>query len=175
MIKSTLISTLMFVSSMVSAYSDLTSRASLDADSAVGALAAGFPATPKPSWTTGSLCTRNSPDFSEYRYPEQIEYCARNVSRETKRAIYERYGVPSGCRGEYTIDHFIPLSIGGTNHPNNLWPEHQSVKALRPNLETQLYRELAAGQITQQQAVARIRRAKLNPPVERLDIGSICH
>lgn len=111
------------------------------------------------------MCDTSNPDFTEYRYPEQIAYCGRNVASSTKRAIYNAYGVREECRGQYTIDHFIPLSLGGTNEVNNLWPEHKSVKALRQNLEEEMYQRLARGMVTQAQAVQWIVQAKWNPPV----------
>lgn len=125
---------------------------------------ADFPLTPGPA-TSGSLCTTNDADFREFRYSGKIPYCKRNVSSSQKRQIYELYGVPQNCRREYTIDHFIPLSLGGTNNPNNLWPEAKVVKQLRQNLELELFDEMRAGNITQAEAIATIRDAKMNPPV----------
>lgn len=125
---------------------------------------ADFPLTPGPT-TTGSLCTNNDVDFKEYRYGGNIPYCVRNVSTADKKRIYDFYGVPVRCRKEYTIDHFIPLSLGGTNNPNNLWPEAKVVKHLRQNLELELFEALQKGSITQADAITAIRDAKLNPPV----------
>jgi hypothetical protein len=48
----------------------------------------------------------------------------RNVPILQKKSIYRSYNVkfpqPSGA---YEVDHFIPLSIGGSNDDKNLWPE----------------------------------------------------
>ncbi len=125
---------------------------------------ADFPLTPGPT-TVGSLCTNNDADFKEHRYSGKIPYCRRNVSSFDKKKIYEYYGVPVHCRREYTIDHFIPLSLGGTNRPNNLWPEAKAVKQLRKNLELELFDELRNGTISQADAIDTIRDAKMNPPV----------
>lgn len=124
-----------------------------------------FPFTPDENITTGSLCTTSDSDFQEFRYAEQIPYCKRSVSSSDKDQVYRRYGVSQKCRKEYTIDHFIPLSIGGTNRANNLWPEPKSIKALRKNLELELFQAVNAGRMTQAEAVERIREAKFNPPV----------
>lgn len=125
-----------------------------------------FPFVPHASMTTGSLCDEHNKDFERLRYDQKIPYCRRNVSTGTKSQIYDAYGVPQRCRKEYTIDHFIPLSIGGTNHRNNLWPEHQSIKALRANLENDVYGQVASGKMTQREAVEIIIEAKLHPPVQ---------
>jgi hypothetical protein len=123
-----------------------------------------FPVKPDPKVTNGDYCDKKDRDFAGYRYSERIAYCERNVSYHVKQRIYDEYGVPEKCRDEYTVDHFIPLSMGGSNDPSNLWPEHRFVKATRQNLEQQLYLELANGQITQKRAVDTVVEAKMNPP-----------
>ncbi len=115
---------------------------------------------PNPKVTTGIVCTTEDPDFDRHRYPERIAYCRRNVHSWTKDAIYLLYGIPERCHRYYTIDHFIPLSIGGSNDPRNLWPEHKKVKATRRGLEMDLYRALSAGEITQADAIRIVTDAK---------------
>lgn len=134
-----------------------------------------FPFTPDSEKTTGSLCSASNPDFERYRYEERIPYCGRNVDREMKDKVYDAYGVPRGCRKDYTIDHFIPLSIGGTNSFNNLWPEHKSIKFLRQNLENDLYKQISKGEISQAEAVRIVTEAKLNPVVSRPGDFEFCH
>jgi hypothetical protein len=51
----------------------------------------------------------------------------RNVPSARKKAIYKVYGMVSDtppCPCE--IDHLIPLSLGGSNRPRNLWPQSDS-------------------------------------------------
>lgn len=124
-----------------------------------------FPFTPDETRTNGSVCSTSDRDFSEYRYPEKIPYCKRSVSSSDKDKIYRDYGVSKNCRKEYTIDHFIPLSIGGTNRLDNLWPEPKVIKQLRQDLEIELFKALSKGQITQEEAIETIREAKFNPPI----------
>ncbi|HMN70062.1 MAG TPA: HNH endonuclease signature motif containing protein [Bdellovibrionales bacterium] len=114
--------------------------------------------------TSGDLCSKDDADFIGYRYEEKVPYCLRNVSYETKTEIYQEYGIPQKCRGEYTVDHFIPLALGGSNDKMNLWPEHKRVKATRQNLEIELYYQLRRGEITHEAAMAVIADAKMNPP-----------
>lgn len=123
-----------------------------------------FPRVPDPQLTPGALCDVHDPDYSEDRYREKIPYCRRNVSSSTKRDIYRVYGIPSHCTKRYTIDHFVPLSLGGDNSLQNLWPEHKNVKATRQNLETELYQKISKGKISQSEAVDVIYQRKLNPP-----------
>ena len=47
----------------------------------------------------------------------------RHGSRERSDLIYERYGVAPADRMQYTLDHLIPLEIGGADVVENIWPE----------------------------------------------------
>jgi hypothetical protein len=121
--------------------------------------------TPNVQITYGELCTEDNPDYVNRRYPERIIYCHRHLDDSRKAKIYDTYGVPEKCRHQYTIDHFIPLALGGDNANANLWPEHKKVKATRPTLEDDLYYALKNGEITQADAIAKIRYAKTHAPV----------
>lgn len=124
-----------------------------------------FPFVPDPALTKGSLCTEIDPDFERLRYDERIPFCKRNVSKSQRNRIYDTYGVPERCRKEFTIDHFVPLSIGGSNRPDNLWPEHKAIKNLRSDLEETVYKKVLAGDLTQAQAIRIINEAKWKPDV----------
>lgn len=120
-----------------------------------------YPLYPTQNTTPGSMCLTSDPDFKEYRYPEKIPYCARKVSSSKKKRIYEKYGIPLADRSHYTIDHLVPLALGGSNHENNLWPEAKELRAkYRPTLEIDLYKKISRGEISQQDAVKCIKVAK---------------
>jgi hypothetical protein len=38
-------------------------------------------------------------------------------------AVLRRYGLPAGKHPDYEIDHLIPLCLGGSDDPSNLWPQ----------------------------------------------------
>lgn len=50
----------------------------------------------------------------------------RNVSTQTKKDVYEEYGITSHLAGSYEVDHLISLELGGSNDIANLWPEAAS-------------------------------------------------
>jgi hypothetical protein len=110
--------------------------------------------------TPGHICTVENLDFKEFRYSEKIPYCKRNVSQEKKVKIYESYSIPNNERKDYTIDHLIPLAIGGSNSEKNLWPENKKIKERRPNLEWDIYKKLEAGDINQEEAITIIIKEK---------------
>lgn len=132
--------------------------------SSLNAFAVDFPHNPHPQLTPGSLC--DTP--TEYRYPEHINYCERDVSSDEKGMIFELYRRRAGYtlqirdRSDYKIDHFIPLCAGGSNKQNNLWPQHESVFALTDPLESVGCEKLKTARIKQRDLVQLIQYAKLN-------------
>lgn len=123
-----------------------------------------FPTGPNPQITPGANCTTSK----TYRYPEHIKYCERDVSSGLKNSIIAQYDRELGYtirqmpRGEFKIDHFIPLSIGGSNDKENLWPQHKSVYAYSDPLELQVFELISQAKIKQAEAIRVIKECKLN-------------
>lgn len=123
-----------------------------------------IPEGPHPVMTPGSLCTSSS----TYRYSEKIKYCDRDVSSGLKKRIIEDYDDDLGYtieempRADFKIDHFIPLSIGGSNEATNLWPQHKSIYEHSDPLETEVFNLISEGKITQAEAIRVIKECKLN-------------
>ena len=122
-----------------------------------------YPTAPNPNVTPGSLCSH--PD--KYRYPENIPYCSRNVSSGLKweiiRAYDQRFGYQIANRRDlFKIDHYIPLCAGGSNSPDNLWPQHQSVYERTDPLEQLVCVKMSEGKLRQRQALDLIRKGKNN-------------
>lgn len=121
-----------------------------------------FPVGPDPGLTPGSLCASTK----TLRYDEKIPYCSRDVDSSLKNEIIALYDDKLGFqveqmkRVDFKIDHFIPLCMGGSNQPNNLWPQHKSVFAITDPLEGTTCLKMEQGKILQAEAVALIRRAK---------------
>jgi hypothetical protein len=122
-----------------------------------------FPLGPNdPGITPGKLC--DHPD--EYRYPEKIPYCKRDVSKGTKNQVIKVYDQQLGYevekmdRQDFKIDHYIPLCAGGANDKTNLWPQHKSVYAVTDPLEPLVCDKMAQGRLLQVDAIRYIREAK---------------
>ena len=124
-----------------------------------------YPTSPDRSMTPGSLCNRPS----EYRYPEKIAYCDRDVSSSLKWQIIEEYNRKLGFsiqakdRGQFKIDHLIPLCAGGSNNPDNLWPQHESVYTKTDELEATACEKMKEGRLTQRAAIDLLMEAKMAP------------
>lgn len=125
---------------------------------------ARFPTAPNLNETPGELCSQ--PDA--LRYPEQIAYCERDVDTYTKKAVIQKYDQVLGYRistmnrGEFKIDHLIPLCAGGANTETNLWPQHKSVYAKTDPIEPLLCQKMLEGKLRQSDAVKIILEAKTN-------------
>lgn len=128
-----------------------------------------YPQTPNPYISPGDICTIYDSDFQEFRYIEKIPYCTRNVTFARRTNIYNIYNIDPEKRSEFTIDHIIPLALGGSNSDLNLWPEHIEVKKTRPRLETCLYHLLRRGDVTQQIAIDFIIIIKFKKRVDGFD------
>jgi hypothetical protein len=120
-----------------------------------------YPLGPLAVLTPGSLCDHPT----TYRYPEQIPYCERNVNRELKEHIFQQYRnegfrLNPGDRSSYKIDHLIPLCAGGSNHQDNLWPQHRTVYLQTDLLEGLGCEKLKAARIKQSELIKLILAAK---------------
>lgn len=123
-----------------------------------------FPTNPNPELTPGKLCDQPV----AYRYPEQIAYCERDVSSDTKYSVIQKYDEELGYkielmnRSEFKIDHFIPLCAGGSNNVDNLWPQHRSVYRVTDPIEPILCEKMAQGKLRQADAINLIVKVKTN-------------
>jgi len=69
-------------------------------------------------------------------------------------------GSPGPSGAQYEIDHFIPLELGGSNDPENLWPQSYVIPwgaHVKDALENKLHRMVCAGQISLTNAQAAIK------------------
>jgi len=121
-----------------------------------------YPLNPQPSLTPGALCTTPN----NYRYPERIPYCNRDVSGETKDRVVKKYDVTFGYRvasigrQNFKIDHYIPLCMGGSNGEDNLWPQHPNVYMITDPIEPLLCEKMAKGILSQSDAIRFIKLVK---------------
>ena len=79
----------------------------------------------------------------------------RNVPELEKKMVYEEYGIISHSTGEYEVDHYISLELGGSNDLANLWPEAADPKPgfhEKDKVENYLHQQMCDGVISLQQA-----------------------
>ena len=85
---------------------------------------------------------------------------ARLVTEKTKREVYREYGIVTHSKGQYEVDHFIPLELGGSNDIGNLWPEAANPKPgfhEKDKVENYLHRQVCHGKISLAEAQHEIR------------------
>ena len=118
---------------------------------------AGIWHLPDPAKTPGWLCTATDPNFAERRYKEQIAICNRNVPTYERDAVGAAYGIASANFASYEFDHYIPLSIGGSDDQRNLWPQPHAEALRKDAVEQQAFDGMNNGTLTQAQAIALVR------------------
>ena len=111
---------------------------------------------PDDSLTPGALCTDSDDDFDQYDYPEQVARCTRNVDESEKADIGDAYGIDQSDWSDYEFDHLIPLCAGGSNAPENLWPQPIDEAKEKDKLEDSVCRRMKAGTLTQANAVQEV-------------------
>jgi hypothetical protein len=108
---------------------------------------------PDPACTPGDLMsprlTREQICISGY------SSSVRNVTDSTKNKVYAEYGITSHASGQYEVDHFVSLELGGSNDISNLFPEPASPKPgfhEKDKVENYLHDQVCSGAMTLQTA-----------------------
>lgn len=117
-----------------------------------------YPSIPDSTHTFPHFCTKYDSDFSEFRYKDKIPHCKRNVSSALKSQVYDLYKIKEDERNQYTIDHLVPLSLGGSNSIYNLWPQHKDISTAL--LEGRIYREVNSGKETVYEGINEVLKVK---------------
>ena len=125
--------------------------------SAAGQDAVTAPDMPNRTLTPGDTLDVTLADIQVSGYSAKV----RNVPISVKRQVYASYGIQTWGKGEYEVDHLIPLSLGGSNSTKNLWPESYLTEPwnahTKDQLEYKLLQLVRSGQVdlhTAQQEIA---------------------
>jgi hypothetical protein len=60
-----------------------------------------------------------------------------NVPPEERAAVFAAYGIDPHAHG-FELDHRVPLELGGSNAPENLWPQAYSSQPWNAHLKDRL-------------------------------------
>ena len=72
----------------------------------------------------------------------------RNVTSSMKARVYAEYGIRHHSRGQYEVDHLVPLEGGGSNSIANLFPEAANPRPgfhQKDKLENEMHRRICNG------------------------------
>jgi hypothetical protein len=121
---------------------------------ALGLLAGAARAAPRQDWPLypDPLLTPGDffPDATvEDTCTPRYATVARSVTKSERNAVFAAYGDPQDA-SLYTLDHFIPLSLGGSNSVLNLWPEPVAVPGSheKDKVEDYLHAAVCSGAIS---------------------------
>jgi hypothetical protein len=82
----------------------------------------------------------------------------KNGLRAARRdKVYAEYGIASGQRHRYRIDHLVPLDLDGSNSIRNLWPQRVMASYAKDRLDAALHSRVCAGQLSLGRAQRAIR------------------
>ena len=85
--------------------------------------ASAFDVRPNPDLTSGSVRI----DGHDIKTTcGQSKAHRGSMTHARRNEILTRYGLPPGDHPDYEIDHLIPLCLGGSDDPSNLWAEPRS-------------------------------------------------
>lgn len=77
------------------------------------------PIRPDPQLTPGATVVVDRDAMCTPGYARGVRY----VPSDVHRAVFRAYGLVGVRTRDYEVDHLIPLSLGGSNDPANLWPQ----------------------------------------------------
>ena len=130
--------------------------------------AEGGPDTPDPTSTPGKTdpnATVNDGGIRDICHTTTGNVRA-SLQPEAKREALRRYGLSGNCTGFCSgpqgceIDHLISLELGGSNEPDNLWPQQYDGKQwnahVKDRLENTLHVLVCRGTITLAEAQSAI-------------------
>ena len=109
-------------------------------------------ALPDPACTPGAIFPDVTADqVCQSGYSSKV----RNVPDSVKQEAYADYGIASHVPGQYEVDHFISLELGGSNDIANLWPEPAEPRPgfhEKDKVENYLHAQVCNGKMTLQEA-----------------------
>lgn len=101
---------------------------------------------PNPLLTPGDVLAVAERDICVPGYSKKI----RNVPKAVKQEVFRRYAILNPQKGQYEVDHLVPLAIGGSNSIKNLFPQaYQGTwnARIKDALENRLHRLVCSGKV----------------------------
>lgn len=129
------------------------------------AYAGGFTILPNPELTPGAIdpdATASVICVRGYTSGQNSKgNLVRDVPASVKTAIFKRYGIDPKS-DKFEIDHLISLELGGSNDPNNLWPQSYTTTPFNAHvkdaLEDRLHALVCSGKVDLREAQSAIAR-----------------
>lgn len=85
--------------------------------------------------TPGQIQT-NDLNLICYHYYDQLLVAVPN---DVEKQVYQEYMIEGYSPGDYEVDHFYPIALGGSNNLPNLWPQPVTTPGYKEKDWLQLY------------------------------------
>lgn len=116
-----------------------------------------YPLYPDLAFTPGDTLPVSEKEVCKVGYTDEV----RKVPSPIRKAVFLEYEIPyPPVEGEYELDHFIPLELGGSNDIKNLWPEPAEPRPgfhQKDVVENYLHRQVCSGKMSLHKAQEAIR------------------
>ena len=140
---------------------------------------------PDSKCTPGAILSTSTVEVCKLGYAKLV----RDVSTDTKKAVFKAYGISYDNRNQYEVDHLISLELGGSNDISNLWPASYKIangSADKNQFGSYLHAQVCAGKMTLSEAQKQIstdwlkydklrKKAVTAQPQVKKSVTSICH
>ena len=106
---------------------------------------------PDPVKTPGDILTTDTSTICQPAYYRSV----KDVSDDIKKAIYKKYGLRyPQAKEKYEVDRLIPIELGGSNDPKNLWPQAGASPGYKQKnaVDDFLHAQVCTGQMTLEEA-----------------------
>jgi hypothetical protein len=109
-----------------------------------------WPTHPNRMLTPGKAATTNVHEVCAREGDLSYSRRHRTTPHALKSWVFHEYGIepPQGrARGEWEVDHLIPLCLGDADEAANLWPQNEATYRQKDWLEAHACREVCAGRL----------------------------
>jgi hypothetical protein len=115
-----------------------------------------WPSRPDPALTPGKVATTDLREVCAIDGDMSYSRRHRTTTAALKSWVFREYGIEPpnepAARGEWEIDHLVPLCLGGADEAANLWPQNKATSRKKDRLEAQACREVCAGRLSLSEA-----------------------
>jgi len=99
--------------------------------------------------TPGSVVSMDRSLICSPGYAKRVRHPYDYAWRQLRVRMFEGYGIPHDHWHEFTVDHLVPIEVGGDPfNLQNIWPQPKAQAIEKDRYENLAHEEVCAGRIT---------------------------